>query len=205
MMKWRITVFLLSLLPLAAMIWGAVHGKLGANPVEALSHESGSWALRFLLVTLAITPLRRLTGWRKLLSLRRMLGLFSFFYACLHFLVWLWLDQELDWGSMLTDIVRRPYVTVGFLSFLILMVLALTSNMFSMRRLGLRWKGLHRLVYVAALLAILHFFWLVKADLLQPLIYLGIFMLLMLLMLLRLPRKVVAGKSQRMFKKRVAA
>ncbi len=200
MIQWRITVFLLSLLPLAAMIWGAFHGNLGANPVEALSHESGSWALRFLLVTLAITPLRRLTGWRRLGLLRRMLGLFSFFYACLHFLVWLWLDQEFAWGSMLADIAMRPYVTVGFLSFLILTILALTSNMFSMRRLGLRWKGLHRLVYAAALLAILHFIWLVKVDLMQPLIYLGIFVLLMLL---RLPRNVVMRKPRRIVKKQV--
>jgi len=184
------------------MVWDASNDRLGANPVEALSHESGSWALRFLLITLAITPLRRLTGWHKPVLLRRMLGLFSFFYACLHFLVWLWLDREFAWGSMLADIATRPYVTVGFLSFLILLVLALTSNMFSMRRLGLRWKGLHRLVYAAALLAILHFIWLVKADLMQPLIYLGIFVVLMLL---RLPRKAVMRKPRRMVKKQAAA
>ncbi|WP_456416972.1 sulfite oxidase heme-binding subunit YedZ [Thiolapillus sp.] len=202
MTKWRIFVFLLSLAPLAAMVWGVLDDRLGANPVEALSHESGTWALRFLLVTLALTPLRRFTGWRKPVLLRRMLGLFSFFYACLHFLVWLWLDQAFAWGNMLADIARRPYITVGFLSFLILMILALTSNMFSMRRLGLRWKPLHRLVYLAALFAILHYIWLVKADLLQPLIYLGIFVSLMLL---RLPRKVVLGKPRRMAKKQLAA
>ncbi len=202
MTKWRIVVFLVSLLPLAAMVWGALHDRLGANPAEALSHESGSWALRFLLITLSITPLRRLTGWRKAVLLRRMLGLFSFFYACLHFLVWLWLDREFAWGGMLADIATRPYITVGFLSFLILIALALTSNMFSMRRLGLRWKGLHRLVYAAALLAILHFIWLVKADLMQPLIYLGVFVVLMLL---RLPRKAVMRKPRRMVKKQVVA
>lgn len=202
MRKWRILVFLASLLPLAAMAWGVFNDSLGPNPVEALSHESGSWALRLLLVTLAITPLCRITGWRRPVLLRRMLGLFSFFYACLHFLVWLWLDQEFAWGSMLSDIAKRPYITVGFLSFLILTALAITSNVFSMGRLGLRWKALHRLVYAAALLAVLHFIWLVKADLLQPLIYLGVFTLLMLL---RMPLKSAKAKPHRVVKKRVAA
>ncbi|HEC06144.1 MAG TPA: sulfoxide reductase heme-binding subunit YedZ, partial [Thiolapillus brandeum] len=168
MKKWRLLVFLASLLPLAYMTWAAFSDSLGPNPVEALSHETGSWALRFLLITLAITPLRRLTGWRRPVLLRRMLGLFSFFYASLHVLVWLWLDREFAWGGMLADIAKRPYITVGFLSFLILTALAATSNALSMRRLGLRWKQLHRLVYVAALLAVLHFIWLVKADLLEP-------------------------------------
>ncbi|WP_456403701.1 sulfite oxidase heme-binding subunit YedZ [Thiolapillus sp.] len=202
MRKWRIIVFLTSLLPLAAIVWNAFHDNLGPNPVESLSHETGGWALRFLLITLAITPLRRITGWRRPVLLRRMLGLFSFFYACLHFLVWLWLDREFAWGEMLSDIAKRPYITVGFLSFLILSALAATSNMFSMRRLGLRWKALHRLVYAAALLAVLHFIWLVKADLLEPLIYLGIFTMLMLL---RIPMKKSRAKPYRVSKKRVAA
>ena len=201
MKKWRLLVFLASLLPLVYMTWAAFSDSLGPNPVEALSHETGSWALRFLLITLAITPLRRLTGWRRPVLLRRMLGLFSFFYASLHVLVWLWLDREFAWGGMLADIAKRPYITVGFLSFLILTALAATSNALSMRRLGLRWKQLHRLVYVAALLAVLHFIWLVKADLLEPMVYLGIFSLLMLL---RIPR----GRKTRPFrvvKKRVTA
>jgi len=201
MKKWRLLVFLASLLPLAYMTWAAFSDSLGPNPVEALSHETGSWALRFLLITLAITPLRRLTGWRRPVLLRRMFGLFSFFYASLHVLVWLWLDREFAWGGMLADIAKRPYITVGFLSFLILTALAATSNAFSMRNLGLRWKQLHRLVYVAALLAVLHFIWLVKADLLEPMVYLGIFSLLMLL---RIPR----GRKARPFrvvKKRVTA
>ncbi|HID44248.1 MAG TPA: sulfoxide reductase heme-binding subunit YedZ [Chromatiaceae bacterium] len=199
MRKWRISVFLLSLMPLAYIVWAAFSDELGPNPVEALSHETGSWALRFLLITLAITPLRRLTGWRRPVLLRRMLGLFSFFYACLHVLVWLWLDREFAWGSMLADIAKRPYITVGFLSFLILTALAVTSNALSMRRLGMHWKRLHQLVYGAALLAVLHFIWLVKADLLQPLIYLGIFALLMVL---RIPRRNAVRKPHRMVKKR---
>ncbi|WP_419634820.1 sulfite oxidase heme-binding subunit YedZ [Thiolapillus sp.] len=201
MKKWRLLVFLASLLPLAYMMWAAFSDSLGPNPVEALSHETGSWALRFLLITLAITPLRRLTGWRHPVLLRRMLGLFSFFYASLHVLVWLWLDREFAWGDMLADIAKRPYITVGFLSFLILTALAATSNALSMRRLGLRWKQLHRLVYVAALLAVLHFIWLVKADLLEPMVYLGIFSLLMLL---RIPRSRKA-RPFRVMKKRVTA
>ncbi|WP_293650175.1 sulfite oxidase heme-binding subunit YedZ [Thiolapillus sp.] len=201
MKKWRLLVFLASLLPLAYMTCAAFSDNRGANPVEALSHETGSWALRFLLITLAITPLRRLTGWRRPVLLRRMLGLFSFFYASLHVLVWLWLDREFAWGGMLADIAKRPYITVGFLSFLILTALAATSNALSMRRLGLRWKQLHRLVYVAALLAVLHFIWLVKADLLEPMVYLGIFSLLMLL---RIPRSRKA-RPFRVMKKRVTA
>ncbi len=202
MRKWRLLVFLISLLPLLAMLWGVFHDSLGPNPVETLSHETGDWTLRFLLITLAITPLRRLTGWRRPILLRRMLGLFSFFYACLHVLVWLWLDREFAWGSMLADIAKRPYITVGFLSFLILFALALTSNAISMRRLGKGWQTLHRLVYAAALLAVLHYIWLVKADLLQPLIYLGVFVLLMLL---RVSGKAKKAKPYRVVKKRVTA
>jgi len=201
MKKWRILVFLLSLMPLAYIVWAAFSDNLGPNPVEALSHETGSWALRFLLITLAITPLRRLTGWRRPVLLRRMLGLFSFFYASLHVLVWLWLDREFAWGSMLADVAKRPYITVGFLSFLILTALALTSNARSMRRLGLYWKRVHQLVYLAALLAVLHFIWLVKADLLEPMIYLGVFGLLMLM---RIPGG-KAAKPFRVVKKRVTA
>lgn len=185
MKKWKVLVFVLSLLPLAYLIWGVFSNDLGANPVETLSHKTGSWTLRFLLLTLAITPLKNLTGWRQPVLLRRMLGLFSFFYACLHVLIWLWLDREFAWSGMLTDIVKRPYITVGFLSVLILTALALTSNIFSMRRLGKRWKKLHQLAYVAALLGVLHYIWLVKADLLLPLVYLSVFGMLMLL---RVPR-----------------
>ncbi len=189
MIKWKLAVFFVCLLPLGFLGLGIYREDLGPNPVEYLTHETGAWALRLLLVTLAITPLRRFTGWRRPVLLRRMLGLFSFFYACLHLLIWLWLDRELQWGSMLADILKRPYITVGFAAFLMLLALALTSNTFSMRRLGRGWKTLHRLAYVAAVLGILHFIWLVKADLLQPMIYLGVFLFLMLARLPALPER----------------
>ncbi len=209
MKKWKIPVFLLALLPLVGMLWGGFNNDLGANPVETLSHETGSWTLRFLLITLAITPLKNLTGWRRPVLLRRMLGLFSFFYASLHVLVWLWLDREFAWSGMLADIVKRPYITVGFLSVLILTALALTSNIFSMRRMGKHWKRLHQLAYAAAFLGILHYIWLVKADLLLPLVYLAVFGLLMLLRvpkLLELVQRIkkVKGDSPGRFRRKAA-
>lgn len=188
MNSWKLVVFVLCLLPLGYLGLGIYEEDLGPNPVEYLTHETGIWALRLLLLTLAITPLRRLTGWRRPVLLRRMLGLFSFFYACLHLLIWLWLDRELVWSGMFDDILKRPYITVGFIAFLILLTLAATSNSFCMQRLGRRWKRLHRLAYVAAALGILHYIWLVKADLLQPMIYLVVFLLLMGLRLPGLPQ-----------------
>ncbi len=176
-------IFLLCLMPLAQLGWGLYSGVLQPNPVEALLHGTGDWALRLLLVTLAITPLRRLSGWRRPVLWRRMLGLFSFFYAALHFAIWLVLDRELMWGLVLEDLGKRPYIMVGFAALLILLALAVTSNVFSMRRLGANWKRLHRLAYLAALLGIVHYWWLVKADVREPLIYLGIFGILMVLRL----------------------
>ena len=176
-------LFLLCLGPLAWMAWGLSSGALQPNPVEALLHASGDWTLRLLLVTLAVTPLRRLTSWRRPLLWRRMLGLFSFFYAVLHFTIWLVLDRELLWSEVLVDLTERPYIMVGFAAFLILLSLAVTSNAWSMRRPGRRWQQLHRLAYLAALLGVLHYWWLVKADVREPLIYLGVFLLLMLLRL----------------------
>ena len=189
MKAWKTIVFSLCLLPLGYLGLGIYREDLGPNPVEYLTHETGAWALRLLLVTLAVTPLRRFTGWRRPILLRRMLGLFAFFYACLHLLIWLWLDRELVWSSMLEDILKRPYITVGFTAFMILLALAVTSNSFSMQRLGRRWKQLHRWVYGAAALGILHFIWLVKADLLQPMIYLAVFLLLMAARLPGLPER----------------
>lgn len=172
------------LLPFALMLWGAWRDDLGANPLETVTHGTGDWALRFLLLTLAMTPLRRLLGQGWPLQLRRMLGLFAFFYASLHFLVWLVLDQEIAWRNILADIAERPYVTVGFLAWLLLVPLALTSTRGAMRRLGRNWSRLHRLVYPIAILGVLHFLWLVKADLFEPLIYGAI---LALLLVFRLP------------------
>jgi len=167
-------VFLACLVPFGLLVLGGVQGDLGANPLERVTHATGNWGLRLLLITLAITPLRRLSGWARLLRLRRMLGLFAFFYLSLHFLTWVWLDQELVWGNVVTDIAKRPYVTVGFGAWLLLLPLAVTSTRGMMRRLGRNWQRLHRLIYVAGVLGVLHYIWLVKADLLEPLIYAGL-------------------------------
>ena len=172
-------VFLACLVPFGLLLKGAIEGDLGANPLERVTDVTGQWGLRFLLLTLAITPLRRLTGWTWLLRFRRMLGLFVFFYITLHFLTWVWLDQELSWGNILADIVKRPYVTVGFSAWLLLLPLAATSTRGMMRRLGRNWQRLHRAVYAIGVLAILHYIWLVKADLLEPLIYAAVLILLL--------------------------
>ena len=164
-------VFLLCLLPLVFLLWNAYQGALGANPIEKVTHVTGQWALRFLLLTLAVTPLRKLLGWSSLARLRRMLGLYMFFYASLHFLTYLVLDQFFDFDEIVRDILKRPYITVGFSAFVLTVPLAATSTNAMMRRLGGRWKSLHRLIYVIAVLAIIHFLWLVKADNLEPLIY----------------------------------
>jgi methionine sulfoxide reductase heme-binding subunit len=167
-------VFLLCLLPFLALVRGAWIGDLGANPVERVTDVTGEWGLRLLLLTLAVTPLRRLTGWSWPQRFRRMLGLFAFFYASLHLLTWAWLDQELSWARIVEDIALRHYVTLGFLAWLLMVPLALTSTRGMMRRLGRQWQRLHRLVYAVGLLGVLHYLWLVKADLLEPLVYLGL-------------------------------
>lgn len=164
-------VFIACLGPFALLSWGTFYDQLGANPVETVIHRSGDWTLRMLLITLFITPLRRFSGWRWPLRLRRMLGLFTFFYASLHFLAWSWLDQHWQFAQMLADIAERPYITVGFGAWLLLWPLAITSNRWSMRRLGRHWSRLHRAVYLIGLLGVAHYAWLVKADLLQPLVY----------------------------------
>ncbi|MHB1359453.1 MAG: protein-methionine-sulfoxide reductase heme-binding subunit MsrQ [Rhodocyclaceae bacterium] len=167
--------FLLCLLPLAYYGWGAWHDLLGANPIEAVTRGLGTWTLNFLLITLAVTPLRKFTGWHMALRLRRMLGLFAFFYATLHLTSYLWFDQFFDWGAIAADILKRPFITVGMAAFVLLIPLAATSSHFAIRQLGgRRWQALHRSVYVIAILAVVHYFWLVKADLAGPLLYGGI-------------------------------
>lgn len=173
-------LFAACLLPLALLAWNAVHDQLGADPVAALEHRSGDWTLRILLATLAMTPLRRLTHRAEWLRLRRMLGLFAFFYACVHLTIYLVIDLGGYWSQLLTEIAKRPYMTVGFSAWLLLVPLAITSTRAMMRRLGRRWQQLHRAVYVAALLACLHFLWLVKADHREPLVYAAALALLML-------------------------
>ncbi len=188
LVRWAVKplVFIACLLPASLMFWDGFSGMLGANPVEALLHRTGDWGLRLLLVTLAVTPLRVLTGWRWPLKLRRMLGLFAFFYVVSHFTVYLWLDRQMSWGEILTDLVERPYITVGFAAFLIVSVLAATSPKAMVRRLGKRWQSLHRWVYAAALLGVLHYWWLVKADVLDPLIYALVLIFLLAFRLKRL-------------------
>ena len=167
-------------------------GGLGANPIEAATHATGGWALRFLLAALAVTPLRRLTGWHEVVSHRRMLGLFAFAYACAHFAIWSLLDLGLDLSAMVEDVRERPFVTAGFAAFLLLVPLAVTSTRGWMRRLGRRWIALHRLAYLAAGLAILHYFWLVKADLRPPMVYAAV---LGVLLAARLPIWRRGGRS----------
>jgi sulfoxide reductase heme-binding subunit YedZ len=164
-------VFLLCLVPLGVLVAGAVAGDLGANPVEAITHTTGDWALRLLLLTLAMTPLKRLIGRPWPIRFRRMLGLFAFFYAALHLLTYLWLDQGFDGQAIIEDVVKRPYITLGFAAFVLLVPLALTSTRGMVRRLGRRWQTLHRAVYAVGILGVLHYLWLVKADLLEPALY----------------------------------
>lgn len=167
----RATVFTAALLPALWLGYAFFTDRLGANPFEALTRGSGEWTLRFLLLTLAMSPLREAFGWRWPLRLRRMLGLYTFFYGVLHLTTWLWFDQFFDWPEIGRDIVKRPFITAGMGALLILAALAATSTRAMMQRLGRRWKPLHRLVYPAVVLAVLHHFWLVKADLRWPIIY----------------------------------
>lgn len=173
-------LFVACLLPLAWLIRGFFNDELGANPVEAITHGTGDWALRLLLASLALTPLRILSSLNWLLRLRRMLGLFAFFYATLHFATYLWLDQFFDWSGIARDILRRPFITVGFAAFVLLLPLAATSFNAAIRRLGgRRWQALHRSVYAIGILSVLHYWWLVKADVTRPLIYAAILALLL--------------------------
>ncbi len=175
-------VFVAGLAPLAWMICGALQlfgASLGADPVKKLEHECGKTALNFLLLTLSVTPVRTLAGLPQLLRLRRMLGLFAFFYAVVHFSVYLVLDLELNFPLVGADIVKRPYITVGFTALLLLLPLALTSTNGMMRRLGRRWQSLHRLIYVIAALAVWHFYWQVKRDVREPLLYISVLALLL--------------------------
>jgi len=180
--RWVIkpALFVLALTPLAFLIQKGLNNDLGANPVETINRFTGDWVLRFMLLTLAVTPLRRLFGWNALLRYRRMLGLFAFFYVCLHFLSYAWLDQYFAIADIIKDVAKRPYITVGFACFLMLIPLAATSTNAMIRRLGARrWQRLHRLVYLVGVGGVVHFLWLVKSDLREPLIYGAILALLL--------------------------
>lgn len=169
--RWKLALFALSLVPLGVLMADTFTDRLGANPIEEITHRTGEWALRFLLLTLTVTPVRLAFNAPRLLAFRRMLGLFAFFYASLHLTTYIWLDQFFDLQSMAADILDRPFITLGFAAFAILLPLAVTSTGGMMRRLGQRWQQLHRLVYLAAILAVLHFWLLVKADVREPAIY----------------------------------
>jgi methionine sulfoxide reductase heme-binding subunit len=164
----KTVLFITALVPAAMLVAGLFTDDLGANPIEYITHQTGWFALAFLTASLAITPLRRLTRWHEAIRVRRMLGLFAFFYATLHLLTWFVFDHTLDVVGMAEDVVKRPYITVGMAAFLMMLPLALTSNAAMIRRLGRRWQLLHRLAYGAAVAAVVHFWWLVKADIREP-------------------------------------
>jgi methionine sulfoxide reductase heme-binding subunit len=168
----KIFIFVLALGPFAYLLSGLFLGWLGANPAETITRSTGDWTLRFLLITLAVTPLRKLTGWTELARLRRMLGLYAFFYVCLHFLSYIAFDQVFDFGEILSDIAKRPFITVGFAAFVLLIPLAVTSTNKMVKRLGAqRWTKLHRLVYLIGVLGVIHFWMMVKRDVTEPAIY----------------------------------
>ena len=170
---WKPAVFLICLVPAILVVTDAFEltGRLGANPVEEILDRFGNWALRFIMITLAVTPLRRLTGWNWLVRFRRMFGLFTFFYVFMHFLTWLVLDQGALMSAILEDLTDRPFITIGFVALLLLMALAATSTNGMRRRLGRRWQTLHNATYLIAILGVWHYWWQVKQDIAEPLVY----------------------------------
>jgi sulfoxide reductase heme-binding subunit YedZ len=186
--KWM--VFGLSLLPLLRLIAMGAQDRLTANPIEFITRDTGDWTLYFLCLTLAVTPLRRITGLNALVRFRRMLGLFTFFYASLHFLTFIWFDHFFDLAEMMRDILKRPFIAMGFLAFVLLVPLALTSNDLMLRKLGRRWSVLHRLIYPIAILALLHFWWMRagKNNFAEPLVMGAVVAVLLALRLIWLRR-----------------
>jgi methionine sulfoxide reductase heme-binding subunit len=202
----KVSVFGTALIPLGVLAWQALTNNLGANPIDEITDQTGIWTLRWLLITLAVTPMRRLTGWNRLIQLRRMLGLFAFFYGSLHFLTYIWLDQFFVVEDIVADVMERPFITVGFTSFMLLIPLAVTSTTAMIKRLGGKWwQRLHRLVYAIAIGGVVHYLWLVKADIQKPLLYGGILSVLLAFRLfdlygrrwlvgIPLPHKAAAGR-----------
>jgi len=180
----KLAVVVASLVPLALVVLDGLRGRLGANPIEAVLNRFGWWTLAFLLLALVPTPLQALTGWTWVAPLRRTIGLFAFFYACLHLSTYVGVDQFFDWRAIVADVVKRKFITIGMLAFTLLVPLALTSTNRAVRRLGFeRWKRLHRLVYLAAVCGVVHFVWRVKADLREPLMFAAVLALLFALRL----------------------
>ncbi|HKW96241.1 MAG TPA: protein-methionine-sulfoxide reductase heme-binding subunit MsrQ [Bryobacteraceae bacterium] len=192
--RWmKVPVFTLCLAPLAWLAWRGFTDGLGANPIEFITHATGDWTLRFLVITLAITPLRKLLRWPELVRFRRMFGLFAFFYGCLHLMTYVWLDKFFAWGEMIKDVGKRPFITAGFTALVLLGPLAITSTAGWIRRLGgKRWQALHRLVYVSAVAGVVHYYWLVKSDIRLPLFYGA---LVVLLLGYRAVSAAIAGRS----------
>ena len=192
----KIAIFIGALVPLGRLAWKALHQGLGANPIEVITHSTGDWTLILILTTLSITPLRKLTKQYWLIGVRRMIGLFAFFYACLHFTTYIWLDKFFDWHEMIKDIAKRPFITVGFTAFVLLIPLAITSTRGWIRRLGKNWQRLHRLIYLSAIAGVIHYIWLVKADLRKPLQYafvLGVLLVYRIIVWLSEARKKLAS------------
>jgi sulfoxide reductase heme-binding subunit YedZ len=167
----KVLVFIACLGPLAWLLIRTLTGRLGINPVEDLELTTGIWALRFLVITLAVTPVRRITGWNRVIQYRRMLGLFTFFYVCVHFAIYIGIDQFFAFGSILKDVAKRPFITMGFTAFVLMIPLALTSTKGWIRRLGRRWQVLHRLIYISAVCAAIHYLWKVKVMIGSPVYY----------------------------------
>ena len=179
-------VWMLCLMPAASLVWDGFHDGLGANPVEYITHATGNWTLRLVLITLAITPARRIFKQPQLTRFRRLLGLFAFFYGCLHFLTWFWLDKSLDFTEMWKDVAKRPFITMGFLGFSAMIPLAITSTAGWIRRMGGRnWQRLHRLIYLTGAAGVVHYYWLVKSDIRLPVMYGAILAVLLSLRLLK--------------------
>ncbi len=186
--------FFVCLLPLIRLIWLGAHDRLSANPIEFIERSTGYWALVILLATLSLTPIRIISGRVWQLQLRRMLGLFMFFYVCLHISIYVWLDYSFDWPAIVKDIIKHPYVLVGFSAFMLTLPLAITSNTRMIKRLRERWKQLHQLVYLIAILGVVHFWWLVKKDISEPLLFATV---LIILLGIRVFNKASSHKSKR--------
>jgi len=180
-MRWiKVPVFILCLAPALWLVWKGFHQDLGANPIEFITHATGDWTLRFLAITLAVSPLRRLFRFPGLIRFRRMFGLYAFFYGSLHFMTYLWLDKYFAWNEIVKDVYKRPFITAGFLAFVSMLPLAVTSTAGWIRRLGgRRWQALHRLIYLSACAGVVHYYWLVKSDIRKPLMYAGIVLVLL--------------------------
>lgn len=190
----KVAVWFLALLPLARLIWLGFTDNLGANPVEFIEHSTGTWALVFLLITLSMTPIRLLTGQVWQIQLRRILGLFMFFYACLHIITYVWLDFAFLWDELLIDVTKHPRILVGFAAFILTIPLAVTSNSYMIKRLKTNWKKLHQLVYLIAILGVVHFWMLVKKDLTEPIYYaVALILLLSIRIYYKYQSKIKAG------------